>query len=260
MSTATVSASRDARLRDKPGAWVDLGLTLPIFLGYHLGVVFLKVRNGTDLVTGELLALAHGEVPIYLAETACIGVIFAGIFAIAGRGQAFRPKKFLQIALEGAVYATLMALGPSYIVGQIFAASNSGAIAESGPLVGSIMSMGAGFYEELTFRVILFGLGAKLLVALFAKQRVGLTGTTVQRGFSMRAFAVMMGWGLVCAAIFSGVHYVGALGDPFQLPSFVFRLLLGVALTIIYLTRGFAAAVWAHAIYDLWILALPHGA
>ncbi len=257
MSSAT--AVTDARLRDKPGAWVDLGLTLPIFLGYHLGVVFLKVRNGTDLVTGELLALAHGEVPIYLAETACIGVIFAGIFALAGRGQAFRPKKFLQIAIEGAVYATLMALGPSYLVGQIFAATNnSSAIAESGPLVGSIMSMGAGFYEELTFRVILFGLGAKLLVALFARQRVGLTGTTVQRGFSLRAFALVMGWGLVCAAIFSGVHYIGALGDPFELPSFVFRLLLGVALTIIYLTRGFAAAVWAHALYDIWILALPH--
>ena len=198
MSAATVTASRDARLRDKPGAWVDLGLTLPIFLGYHLGVVFLKVRNGTDLVTGELLALAHGEVPIYLAETACIGVIFAGIFALAGRGQAFRPKKFLQIAVEGAIYATLMALGPSYIVGQIFAATNSGAMTESGPLVGAIM--------------------------------------------------------------FSGVHYVGALGDPFQLPSFVFRLLLGVALTVIYLTRGFAAAVWAHALYDLWILVLPHTA
>jgi hypothetical protein len=253
------ATASDTRLRDKPGAWVDLGLTLPIFLGYHLGVVFLKVRNGTDLVTGELLALAHGDVPIYLGETACIGVIFAGIFALAGRGQAFRPKKFLQIALEGAVYATLMALGPSYIVGQIFAATNnSSAIAESGPLVGSIMSMGAGFYEELTFRVILFGLGAKLLVALFAKQRVGLTGTTVQRGFSLRAFAIVMGWGLVCAAIFSGVHYIGSLGDPFELPSFVFRLLLGVALTLIYLTRGFAAAVWAHALYDIWILALPH--
>jgi hypothetical protein len=243
-------------LRDKPGAWVDLGLTLPIFLGYHLGVVFLKVRNGTDLVTGELLSLANGDTGVYLGETALIALVFAGVFAIAGRGQAFRPKKFVQIAIEGAVYASLMALGPSWIVGHIFAAGNATAMTSQGPFVGTVMSLGAGFYEELTFRVLLFGLGAKLLVWLFAKQTVGLTSQTAQAGFSFRAFTVMLAWGVVCAALFSGMHYIGSLGDPFELPSFTFRLLLGVVLTLIYVTRGFAAAVWAHAIYDLWILVL----
>ena len=39
-------------------------------------------------------------------------------------------------------------------------------IADRGRFVGFVMSLGAGFYEELTFRVVLFGLGAKLLVWL----------------------------------------------------------------------------------------------
>jgi hypothetical protein len=33
-------------------------------------------------------------------------------------------------------------------------------------------------------------------------------------------------------------------------------MLLGLALTLIYVTRGFAAAVWAHATYDVWVLVL----
>jgi len=39
------------------------------------------------------------------AALAVPGVVFAGVFAILGRGQAFRPAKFAQIALEGVVYA-----------------------------------------------------------------------------------------------------------------------------------------------------------
>jgi hypothetical protein len=50
------------------------------------------------------------------------------------------------------------------------------------------------------------------------------------------------------------VHYLGPFGDKLELGSFVFRLTLGLALTLIFATRGFAAAVWAHALYDLWVL------
>ena len=32
--------------------------------------------------------------------------------------------------------------------------------------------------------------------------------------------------------------------------------LFGLALTLIFSTRGFAVAVWTHAIYDIWVLAL----
>src|SRR4051794_27611757 len=102
--------SSNDRLRDRPGAWVDLGLTLPIFLVYQLAVVFLGVQNGTDMVTGSLLSLSGGDKTTYLLSTACIGFIFAGTFALLGRGQAFRPRKFIQVLVEGTVYAFAMAL------------------------------------------------------------------------------------------------------------------------------------------------------
>jgi hypothetical protein len=281
-----VNAYADGDFREKPGAWVDLGLTLPIFLLYHAGVVFLRVQNATDVVTGQLLRLAEGNRDMYLLITASIGVVFAGVFAALGRGQAFRPQKFVQIAIEGVVYAVLMRIGAAYVVGRLFAsqttahaagaflspiapiAATAPQVAQAaqaaappipqGPFVGLIMSMGAGFYEELAFRVLLFGLGAKLLVWIFAHQRYGIVADpSGGRGLTWRALLVMLLWSVAAAAIFSGVHYVGALGDSFALTSFVFRMVLGLVLTAIFVFRGFAAAVWAHALYDVWVLVFP---
>jgi len=226
------------RLRDRPGAWVDLGLTLPIFLVYHLAVVFLGVQNATDMVTGTLMSLSAGDKTKYLLATLCIGVIFAGTFALLGRGQAFRPRKFLQIIVEGVVYALVMALVANFVVGSLFArvAASAGSIASEGRFVGFIMSLGAGF---------------------FGKQRVVLSGTSAAAsGFSFRSLLVMFGWAIACALVFSGVHYIGPLSDDFKLTSFTFRAVLGLILTLIYVTRGFAAAVWTHAIYDVWVLVL----
>jgi hypothetical protein len=258
--------STEGDLRDKPGAWVDLGLTLPLFLAYHLGVVFLKVQNATDLVTGPLLQLAEGNHAVYLLITASIGTVFAGVFALLGRGQAFRPGKFVQIALEGVLYAVLMRIGAAYVVGRMFASIGGplhvgaplaapAATEGQGPFVGLVMSLGAGFYEELAFRVILFGLGAKLFVWLFAHQPYGVVVQGPKR-LTWRGFLVATLWSVIAAALFSGMHYVGALSDPFQLPSFTFRLVLGLVLTLIFVLRGFAAAVWAHALYDVWVLVL----
>ncbi len=259
------------RFRDRPGAWVDLALTLPIVLVYQLAVVFLGVHNATDVVTGELLALSAGNRSTYLLATLAIGVIFAGTFALLGRGQAFRPRKFLQILIEGTVYAFVMAAAANLIVGRLFAWLPAGMdpVFESvgdalaavdaptqGRFVGFIMSLGAGFYEELAFRVVLFGLGAKALVWIFGHQRVELAGTGSAGRFSLRSLMIMTAWAVVCAMIFSGVHYWGPLSDDFELRSFTFRALLGLALTLIFVTRGFATAVWTHAIYDVWVLVL----
>lgn len=233
---------------DKPGAWVDLGLTLPVFLTYHAGVVFLNVKNAADIVSGLFMQLAEGSVPAYLGITLGVGVVFASVFYWLGRGQAFRPEKFVQIALEGVVYATVMRFVGSWVVAKLFL----GKIAMGG-FTGFIMSLGAGFYEELAYRVLLFGLGAKLLVWLFARQKLALT-TGPALSLSLKAALITIGWSVVAAAAFSGVHYVGPYGDTFELKSFVFRWVLGLTLTLVFATRGFAAAVWTHALYDVWVL------
>lgn len=250
-TTAPAPAPAPGRFWAKPGPWIDLGLTLPIFVVYHLGVVFLSIRNASDVVTGLLLRLAEGSKELYLATVVLVGAAFGGVFYLLGRGQAFQPRRFFQIAIEGVVYAVAMRFAGAYLVGAMFLGRDT--IREGGPLTGFIMSCGAGFYEEIAFRVLLFGLGAKGLVWLLARQRMDVV--TAQRvRLNWRALGVMVAWGLVCAMIFSGVHYVGALGDGFEVTSFAFRVVLGLVLTLVYVTRGFAAAVWAHTVYDVWVL------
>jgi hypothetical protein len=241
-------------LTAKPGAWGELALTLPVFLVYQLGVVFLNVRNATDLVTGRLLELSHGDRLLYLGLTASIGVVMSAVFAVLGRGQTLHGRKVLQIVIEGTAYAIAMGAATSWIVGRIFAGPPGSAALESGPFTGLVMSLGAGFYEELAFRAVLFGLGAKVLVWLFARQKVGLVASAPR--LSVTSIAVMVVWALVCAAAFSGMHYLGALGDAFEMRSFVARAVLGLMLTLVYAMRGFAAAVWTHALYDVWVLVL----
>jgi hypothetical protein len=250
------SSARSGRnrvaLTAKPGALGELALTLPVFLTYQLGVVFLNVRNADDLVTSRLLELSHGDRWTYFGLTASIGASIIGVFAVLGRGQAFRASKLLQIVLEGAAYAVAMGTATSWMIGKLFA----GSLARSmpGSFAGMIMALGAGFYEELAFRAVLFGLGAKVLVLLLAGQRIRLVLSGPPP--SVKAVGVMLAWALVCAGAFSGMHYVGALGDVFDLRSFVARAALGLALTLVYTTRGFAAAVWTHALYDVWVLVL----
>ena len=244
------AASHESDLTAKPGGWTELALTLPIFLVYQLGVVFLNVRNATDIVTVRMLEFANGDRMTYLELTSGVGLAMMFVFAFLGRRQSFRPSKILQIALEGAAYAIAMGTATSWVVGKMFAGPPAHVI--SGPLSGIVMALGAGFYEELAFRVILFGLGTKLLAWLFVRQRVGLVGSGQQLGAG--SIVIMVAWALVSAAIFSGMHYLGPLGDRFDARTFVARAVLGLALTLVYASRGFAAAVWTHALYDVWVL------
>lgn len=243
-------ADEHIRLGAKPGARNDFALTVPVFLAYQLGVVFLHVRNATDLVTARLLALAGGNPLTYLELTAGVGVATMVALALLGRGQTLRLSKLVQTALEAGVYAIAMGTATSWVVGRLFAGPHAPAV--DGPFAGVVMSFGAGFYEELAFRVLLFGLGAKVLLWLFARHPLALLTSGPLPGPG--GIVLVSLWGVASAAIFSGMHYLGPLGDPFDLRSFVARGVLGLALTLVYATRGFATAVWTHALYDVWIL------
>jgi Type II CAAX prenyl endopeptidase Rce1-like len=239
----------------KPSAWEELALTLPVFLVYHLGVVFLGIQNATDFLTRGMMMAADGSTSRYLGITALLGAILVAVFAVLGRGNSFRTGKFVQIACEGAFYAFVGRFLAAYVVGKLLAIGGTSSVAETGRFAGLIMSLGAGFYEEVAFRVLLFGLGVKFLVWFWKGQVLTLVGTGSFKDVS-RSLLIIATWALISGILFSGMHYVGELSDPFQLKSFLFRLLLGLFFTLVYITRGFAAVVWTHALYDIWVLVL----
>ena len=103
-----------------------------------------------------------------------------------------------------------------------------------------MVSLGAGLYEELLFRVVLVS-----GLALLGRHLLGLGARAAGVG------AVLLG-----ALLFSASHYVGAYGDPFTMGSFTFRFVAGVFFSGLYLLRGFGITAWTHALYDVFLLAV----
>jgi hypothetical protein len=100
-----------------------------------------------------------------------------------------------------------------------------------------MISLGAGIYEELLFRVILVSGLAWLAAA-------GLGWTRIQAN----VFAVFLG-----ALVFSAFHYIGPYGDSLQLGSFTFRAVSGLLFSALYVLRGFGITAWTHALYDVFL-------
>jgi hypothetical protein len=162
-----------------------------------------------------------------------------------GRGHTLRWQRFALVATEGILYAVAMRLVASYVIGRVHLDAGVPSPGSDSPgfFDSVVLSLGAGLYEEIAFRVGLYGVGRRLLLAMMPEALPG-----------QRVLA-SLGWAAVSAAVFSGWHYFGQFGEPFELRSFVFRFVCGVVFTVIYVFRGFAPVVWTHALYDIWVLA-----
>jgi len=234
-------ARPDTPLLAPSNARTDLGLTLPIFVCYHLGVIFLPVRNAADLVTQYLVELANQSRVAYVAFTIGIGATFVAVLGLLGRRQVFRWQSFAWLALEGVLYAVAMRLIAAAVVGRLFLGLGLERELER-EFTGLVMSLGAGLYEEIAFRVGLYGLGLRCLRVLWPTKSW------------WRRSLLALSWAVASALIFSAWHHLGAFGEPLEGKVFVFRAVCGLVFTLIYVTRGFAPAVWTHVVYDLWVM------
>jgi membrane protease YdiL (CAAX protease family) len=141
--------------------------------------------------------------------------------------------------VESLVYATLFGFVASALTGLLLRPPLALVQGDTGgmdrlPLTSQlVVSLGAGIYEELAFRVLL----VSGLVAVFAAWRWRRTAAV--------SVAVALS-----ALIFSAFHYVGPFGDPLELPSFTFRAIAGVLFSGLYVARGFGITAWTHALYD----------
>lgn len=200
------------------------------------------VRNGADVLLREAFYAVGGSRGGMLFGICLIG----GSLWIVGRdirarGFPTRGRVFALMALE----AALLALAFGFVVGAVTArllgllAAGAGDGIAAMPFATRLMvSLGAGLYEELLFRVILVAAIGQLCRRAFGAGPL-LAGT----------IAVLVG-----ATLFSAFHYVGAYADPFELGSFVFRLVAGIFFSALYLLRGFGITAWTHALYDVYLL------
>jgi membrane protease YdiL (CAAX protease family) len=148
-----------------------------------------------------------------------------------------RSSYFITMILESAVYAILITVVIVGLLEAVLTMNLSESIEALNKVQLFALSLGAGLYEELFFRVILVGGLLLIFMKFFSKKPVAYIISAV-----------------IAALIFSGVHYIGQYGDFFTLGSFLFRFLFGLALNLIYVTRGFGIAAWTHALYDIFVI------
>ena len=254
-SRAPVPRPRSALSRyweDARAPRYSLLFALPLLVLYELlaasvgGSGTMAVRNGADVLLQQFAGAVGGSRGPMVIGAAMLLVSAALVIRDGRRNGGVRGRVFLGMFAESAAMASVFGLVVGLITAQLLSPLGLLAIPSETPIdrlpVGTqvMLSLGAGLYEELVFRVGLVG-----ALSIGARTLLGWTRTTAA------IFAVGLG-----SLVFSAVHYMGPLGDPFTIGSFVFRAIAGVFLSAIFVLRGFGIAAWTHALYDLYLVLL----
>lgn len=203
------------------------------------------VRNGAGVLLKMVFVAAGGRRGLLVFGLVLVG---AGAWIVwrdqRRRGDTIRGRVFWGMLAESLLYAAIF----GQVVGLLTAWLLTGTplMQVSGGPIGSlplgtqvVVSLGAGIYEELLFRVLLV---SAILAAC--------------RHFDLSRFAAAAIAIVGSALIFSAFHYVGPYGDALTLSSFTFRTIAGVMLSGLYVARGFGITAWTHALYDVLLAVL----
>jgi hypothetical protein len=225
----------------------SLLFALPLLLVYEIGALYIArfegstFRNGADVLLRTMLILGglDGTATLTLILVAAAGVL---IYTERRRRKVpLRVVPFLGMAAESLVYASLLGVVVGSATRWLLEGSPiqmaTGPFASMSTAEGLVLSVGAGLYEELVFRVFLVG---------------GIFGIFRVSGLSAKQAGVFSV--ILASLVFSGFHYVGPYGDPWAIPSFTFRFLAGIVFSGLFLLRGFGITAWTHALYDIFIV------
>jgi len=213
---------------------------LPLWAAYE-GLILLansqrlgEIRVSADIWIKRVLS-SFGDIGL-----AGLGVVVLligiAVFVVERKKEVpLRPEYLFWMPFESALYAIILGWVVGMSVGALFNMVPPQSVEFDAPTQFAL-SLGAGLYEELVFRVLLVG-GLYVIFTKFTDKTVAYVSAA-----------------LIAAAIFSAVHYIGVFGDPFTLASFIFRFMFGLMLNILFILRGFGIAAWTHAIYDVLIV------
>jgi Type II CAAX prenyl endopeptidase Rce1-like len=220
----------------------SLSFAFPLLVAYEVLALLLsrlemvRVRNGADVLLKQLFVGLGGRYGLAVFGLALVGGGAALIGRDIRRSGGIRPRYFVFMAAESIAYALVFGLVAGTLTGLLLPRLAL-APAALGLPAQVMVSLGAGIYEELVFRVLL--VSGLMLIARkgfgWPRQRASL-------------FAVILG-----ALIFSAFHYVGDYGERFTLGSFTFRAIAGLLFSALYLLRGFGITAWTHALYDIFL-------
>ncbi|HET6582040.1 MAG TPA: CPBP family intramembrane glutamic endopeptidase, partial [Nannocystaceae bacterium] len=198
-------------------------------------------QNGVDILTRSLVQVAERDVGNYLAILGTMLVVYAAVLVILRRRGRFDPRAFVPMLAESALYALTMGSIILFVMNRLIGVLPGLSVGGAGsPADVLVISAGAGFHEELVFRVLIMGGLAWLLTGVTGKKRAWLIALVAS------------------SIVFSLAHHIGPAGEAFTFGAFVYRMLAGAFFAIVYQVRGFAVAAWTHALYDVFVLSIAH--
>jgi membrane protease YdiL (CAAX protease family) len=223
---------------------------LPLIVIYEVGtsVLLSDGKGGTQhIIAFSLLQQFFqmlGATARHLPALAVVGILLSWHIA-RNDAWVFYPRTYLGMAAESVAMAVpLLIIGfvvVRYLEQLHLGGGASAALGGKGGLL--VLSIGAGIYEELVFRLVAFTFLSFLLRDLFQLPNL-LSGLLIVLG---------------SAVAFSAYHYLGA--EQFDLPTFAFRTVAGVYFGGMFLARGFGVTAGSHAAYDVLVTLLrepPH--
>lgn len=214
------------RLSGTLGPWLPAAAVVAALVGAHL------VRRDRWRVRPAHAAGMLAESVALAVPLLAVGILMTTYVRLPAVSEAVNE---FAAKLPGVTLAASEGLAPQGLPG------------EAGPPTGPslpqllVLSVGAGVYEELVFRLVGFAaLHLLLSDVLRLRPNVAVAGTI---GLSAVAFA--------------GYHHVGFAGaEPFEAGVFAFRAAAGAWFGSVYATRGFGVAAGSHAAYDALVVGL----
>ncbi|MEO0586442.1 MAG: CPBP family intramembrane glutamic endopeptidase [Planctomycetota bacterium] len=188
-----------------------------------------------------------GALVAWLLPPVVIVVVLLSMHFAEGGKAKVRPRLWVGMWAESLVLAAPLlvfsavmfrASGAEAVLQGTVGSGGVGSGAQWGWMGDLLLSLGAGLYEELVFRLIAIAAVHAVLV---------------------NALRLDAAWGAAGAIALSAVafglyHFDGA--SPFDWGLFTFYVVAGVYLAGVYLLRGFGIAVACHAVYDVVVVTL----
>ncbi len=217
------------------------GMLLGLYEGLRWGLLSGSGVDNGAAVWLKTLVYAFPNGPLYVAGLALlVGIVF--LVRDYKAGLRLRFDYLVLGGIESFFWALVLYVGLGYLAPLVVSPSSltmNAGVGSRGWLGDVVMSLGAGFYEELFFRLALVSLlqGAFLFIGRDPNK----PGNVV----------VIV---LTTAVLFSLAHFkfvIGEYGDDFSMYKFFFRTFFGVAMSALLVARGFGVTAWTHALYDV---------
>jgi hypothetical protein len=209
---------------------------LPLLLIYQVALIWggydPETAAQNQVIAFQLLQTffrLFGHSGQWMPLLAVVAILLAAHIA-SRTGWKVRPQAVLWLYPESVGWAA-----PILCVAKLLGLS---ATVASGYGSAIILSIGAGIYEELVFRLMLICLIVMLGSDLFAWPEK----------------KVLIAAVVVSSLIFAGHHYVPIGNHPFNPLTFVFRLAAGLYLGWLFVVRGYGVAAGAHVAYNFMMV------